>query len=133
MYKTTLIRLIQQTDETTSNTEHMEKRSVSQEKLLEQQFHDLLLELKQGKQDEYFFPGRILYSRRRIHSFSTSQGNIWVLPLPIYTQQTPDYTKPISPPHLENDFLTYSGATLNLLKNDTWNENKEYHKIQLKE
>ena len=59
MYKTTLIRLIQQTDETTSNTENMEKRSVSQEKLLEQQFHDLLLELNQGKQDEYFFPGRM--------------------------------------------------------------------------
>ena len=54
MYETTLFHLNQQTDKTTSNTEHMKKRSVSQEKLLEQQFHDLFLELNQGKQDEYF-------------------------------------------------------------------------------
>ena len=40
--------------------------------------------------------------------------------------------KTISPPHLEIDFLIDSGATLNVLKNKTWNEIEKYHKIQLK-
>ena len=60
------------------------------------------------------------------------KNNIWVLPLTIYTQQTHDHKRTISPPHLEIDFLLDSGVTLNLLKTDTWNQIKEYHKIQLK-
>ena len=35
-------------------------------------------------------------------------------------------------PHLEIDFLLDSGATLCTLNTDTWNEIKEYHKLQLK-
>ena len=38
----------EQTDDTTSNTEHMETQSVSEEQLLEQQINDLFLELNQG-------------------------------------------------------------------------------------
>ena len=55
-----------------------------------------------------------------------------MLPLTIYTQQTPDHTKTISPPHLEVDFLIDSGTTLNILNNDTWNAIKGYHKLPLK-
>ena len=43
------------------------------------------------------------------------KSNIWVLPLTIYTQQTFDHTKTVSPPHLQIDFLVDSGATLNVL------------------
>ena len=50
----------------------------------------------------------------------------------MYTPQTPDPKRTISPPHLEIDFLLDSGATLNILNNETWNEIKEYHKLQLK-
>ena len=50
----------------------------------------------------------------------------------MYTQQTPDHTKTISPPHLELEFLIDSGTTLNIFNNETWNEIKEYHKLQLK-
>ena len=46
----------------------------------------------------------------------------------MYTQQTPDYTKTISPPYLEVEFLLDSGATLNVLN---LNEIKEYYKLQL--
>ena len=50
----------------------------------------------------------------------------------IYTQQTPDYKKTISPPHLEIGFLLDSAATLNVINTDTWTEIKKYHKLQLK-
>ena len=50
----------------------------------------------------------------------------------MYTQQTPDHTKATFPPHLEIDFPLESGATLNILNNDTWNGIKEYCKLQLK-
>ena len=50
----------------------------------------------------------------------------------MYTPQTPDPKRTISPPHLEIDFLLDSGTTLNILNNDTWIEIKEYHKLQLK-
>ena len=50
----------------------------------------------------------------------------------MYTPQTPDPKRTISPPHLEIDFLLDSGAILNILNNGTWNETKEYHKLQLK-
>ena len=59
--------------------------------------------------------------------FTSCKSNIWLLPLTIYIQQTPDHTKTIWPPHLEIDFLFDSGASLNVLNNDTWNEIKEYH------
>ena len=55
-----------------------------------------------------------------------------VLPLTMYTPQTPDPKRTISPTPLEIDFLLDSGATLNILNNETWNEIKEYHKLQLK-
>ena len=54
------------------------------------------------------------------------------LPLTIYTQQTPDHTKTVSPPRLEINFLLDSGAVLNVLNNDAWNEIREHHKLQLK-
>ena len=50
----------------------------------------------------------------------------------MYTQQSPDSKRTISPPHLEIDFFLDSGVTLNILNNDTWNEIKEYHQLQLK-
>ena len=50
----------------------------------------------------------------------------------MYTQQTTDHTKTISPPPLETDFLLDSGATLNILISDNSNEIKKYHKLQLK-
>ena len=40
----------------------------------------------------------------------------------MYTQQTPDHTRTEFPPHLEIDFELDSGATLNVLNNNTWNE-----------
>ena len=43
-----------QTENTTSNTEKADTSNVSEETLLEQQFNDLLLELNQDTQDEYF-------------------------------------------------------------------------------
>ena len=67
------------------------------------------------------------------YALSTScKNNKWVLPLTIYTQQTPDHKKTISPPHLEIDFLLDSGATIYILNTENWNEIKEYHKLQLK-
>ena len=50
----------------------------------------------------------------------------------IYTQQTTDHKKTISPPHLEKDFLLDTGATLNILNTDTWNKINEYHNLQIK-
>ena len=55
-----------------------------------------------------------------------------VSPLAKYAQQTPDHTKTSPPPHLEIDFLIYSGATFIVLNNDTWNEIKKYQKSQSK-
>ena len=66
-------------------------------------------------------------------SLSTScRNNIWVLPLTVYTQQTLDHKRTISPPHLEIEFSLDSGATLYILNTDTLNEIKEYHKFQRK-
>ena len=63
------------------------------------------------------------------YTLSTScKSNIWLLPLTKYTKQTPDHTKTVSPLYPETDFLKDSGATPNILNNDTWNENEEYHK-----
>ena len=50
----------------------------------------------------------------------------------MHTQETPDQKKTISPPHLEIDFLLDSSATLIIINTDTWNEIKEYLKLQLK-
>ena len=41
-------------DNTASNTESTDTSNVSEETLLEQQFNDLILELSQDTQDEYF-------------------------------------------------------------------------------
>ena len=46
----------------------------------------------------------------------------WILPMYQYNKIEQDFTK--QRPILEIDFLLYSGATLNLLKEDTWNEIK---------
>ena len=49
------ILLVQeQIDDTMSNAKNTETQNVSEEKLLEQQFNDLLLELNQDAQDKYF-------------------------------------------------------------------------------
>ena len=115
-----------------SNTENTDTQTVSEETLVEQQFNDLLLELNQDNQDEYFNCQEKCNNLTEEYILSTlCKRNIWVLPLTIYTQQTIDHTKTISPPHLEVDFLLDSGATFNVLNNDTRNEIKEYHKLQL--
>ena len=44
----------EQTDDTMSITENTDTQKVSEEQHLEQQFNDLLLELNQDAQDNYF-------------------------------------------------------------------------------
>ena len=91
------------------------------------------MEFNQDTQDEYFNCQEECNTPTEKYILSTSCTRyIWVLPLTIYTQHTPDHTKKISPPHLEIDFLLDSGATLNILNNDTWNKIKEYHSLRLK-
>ena len=107
----------EQSDNTTSNTEKTDTPIVSEEIHLEQQFTYLLLELNQDTQDEYFNCQEECNTVTEECILSTScKSNIWVLPLKIYTQQTPNHKKTISPPHLEIDFLLDSSATLNILK-----------------
>ena len=116
-----------------SITENAETRNVSEEKLLEQQLNDSLLELNQDTQHKYFNCQDECNTLTEEKILPTSnKSKIWVLPHTIYKQQTLDYRKTVSPPHLEIDFLLDSGATLIVLNNDTWNEIKEYHKLQLK-
>ena len=123
----------EQPDNTKSNTKNTDTPIVSEETLLEQQFIDLPLELNQDTQDEYLNCQEYCNTLTEEYVLSTScKNNIWVLPLTIYTQQTFDHKKTISASHLEIDFLLDSGATLNILNTDTWNETKEYHKLQLK-
>ena len=111
----------EQSDNTTSNTESGDTSNVSKETLLEQQFNHLLLELNQDTQDEYFncqYKCNTLTEAQILSTFF--KNHMRILPLTIYTQQTPDHKKTISPPHLEIYFLLDSGATLQLVK--------EYHK-----
>ena len=116
-----------------SNTENADTQNVLEEKLLEQQFNDLLIELNPNDQYEYFNCQEKFNTLTEEYILSTScKSYIWLLPLTIYTQQTLDYTKTVSPPHLKINFLLDSGATLNVLNNETWNEIKEYFKLQLK-
>ena len=116
-----------------SYTENTDTQNVSEETLLEQQINDLLLELNQDNQDEYFNCQEEFNTLTEEHILSTScKSNIWVLPLTIYTQQTLDHTKTISSPHLEIDFLLDSSATPKVLNHDNRKEIKEYHKRQLK-
>ena len=123
----------EQSDNTTLNTENTDTPKVSEETLLEQQFNDLRLELNQDTQDEYFNCQEKCNTLTEEYIFSTScKNNIWVLPLTIDTQQTPDHKKTISPPQLDIYYLLDSGARLNILNTDNWNEIKEYHKLQLK-
>ena len=123
----------EQTDSTTPNTEKTDTTNVSEETLLEQQFNYLLLKLNQDTQDEYFSCQEKCNTLTEDYILFTScKNNIWVLPLTIYTQQTLDHKRTISPPHLEMDFALDSAATLNILNTDTWNEIKENRKLQLK-
>ena len=117
------------TDNTTSNTENADSSNVSEETILEQQFNDLLSVLNQVTQDEYFNCQEEWDTLAEDYILSTScRKNIWVLPLTMYTQQTLDHERTISPPHPEIYSLLDSGATLNILNTDTWNEIKEYCK-----
>ena len=87
------------------------------------------MELNQETKDEYFNCQEECNILTEEYTLSTScKSNIWVLRPTIYTQQTPDHTKTVPPPHLEIDFLLDSGATFIVLNNDTWNEIKEYQK-----
>ena len=104
-----------------------------QMKHVEHQFNELLLELNNDTQDECFNSQEDCNTLTEEYLLSSScKNNIWLLPLTINSQQTPDYKKKISPTHLEIDFLSDSGATLNILNTDTWNKIKEYHRLQLK-
>ena len=85
-----------QTDNTMSNTENTETQNVSEEQLLEQQINDLLLELNQDIQ-KYFYCQEEFNTLTEEYILSAScTSNIWVLPLTIYIQQTPDHTKSFS-------------------------------------
>ena len=106
----------------------MEAQSISEEQL----FIDLRSALNQDIQDKCFVCQNKFYTlTEKYVLYISSKSNFWVLPLTIFTKQTLDHTKTISPPHLEINFLD-SGATFNVLNNDTWNEIKEYHKLQSK-
>ena len=123
----------EQPDDTTSHTEKNENQSVSEETLQEQQFNYLILELNQDTHEEYFNCQEECNTLTEEYILSTScKSNIWVIPLTIYTPQSPNTKRTISPPHLEIDFLLDNGDTLNILNNDTWNEIKEYHQLKLK-
>ena len=101
----------EQTDDTTSHTEINETQNVSDETLLAQQFNDSLLELNQDTKDEYFNCQEECNTLTEEYILSTlSKSNICVLPLTMYTRQTPDPKRTISPPLLEIDFLLDSGA-----------------------
>ena len=81
--------MIEYSDNTMSNTESIDTTIVSEETLLEQQLNDLLLELNQGTQDEYFPCKEECNTLTEENILSTScKNNIWVLRLTIYTQQT---------------------------------------------
>ena len=75
-----------QTDDTTSKAEYTETQNVSEEQYLEQQFNEVLLELNQDIQDEYFNCQEECNTLTEEYILSTScRSNIWVLPLRIYT------------------------------------------------
>ena len=83
-----------QTDDTMSNTEKTETQNVSEEHILEQQFNVLLLILNRDTQDEYSNCQEKCNTLTEEYILSTScKSNVWVLPLTIYTQQTPNHTK----------------------------------------
>ena len=110
-------------ENTTSNTENTKTQNVSEEHLLEQQFNALLLEINQETQDKNFNCQEECNTLTEEYFLTTScKSNVLVFPLTLYTQQTPDHTKTVSPPHLEIDFITDSGATFNNLNNDSVNE-----------
>ena len=110
-----------QADDKTSHTEHNRSRNVSRELFLEQQFNDLLLELNQEIQDEYFKCQEECNLLTEKHNFSAScKSKIGALPLRLYTKESSDQTGTISPPHIEIDFLMDSGATLTVLNYDAW-------------
>ena len=75
------------------NTENTKTQNVSEEQLLEQQFNDFFLELYQDTQDEYFNYQEECNTLIEDYIFTTScKSNVWVLPLTLYTQQTPNHT-----------------------------------------
>ena len=124
----------EQTDETSSNTEQTETQNVSQEQFLEQQFKDLLLELKQDTQDEYFRrqEEKNTHTKEYIHS-TMCKANIWCNHLQSLHNRPPDTrTHKFSHHFWKLIFLIDSEALLKVLNNDTWNEIKEYHKLELK-
>ena len=97
----------EQTDNTISHTDNENTQNVSEETLLEQQSNDLLLELNQDNQDEYFNCQEECNALTEEYILSTfCKSNIWVQSLTIYTQQTPDHKKTVSPPRFEIDFFT---------------------------
>ena len=123
----------EQTDDTTSPREKNDSQNVSEETLLEQHFNDLFLELNQDTQEEYFNCQQEGNTLTEEYILSTpGKSNISVLSLTMYTPQSPDPRRTISPPHLGIDFLLNSDATLIILNNDTWNEIKEYHQLTFK-
>ena len=90
------------------------------------------MELNQDTQDEYFNRQEECNTLSEEFILSIScKTNLWLLPLAIFSQQTSDYPKTISPAHLEIDFLIDPRATLDVLNNE-WNEIIEYHNLQLK-
>ena len=81
-----------------SNTENSEIQNVSEEKILKEQFNDLLLELNQKIQDNCQ-EDCITLTEEYILSTS-NKSNICALPLTIYTQQTFDHKRTVSLPQL---------------------------------
>ena len=72
--------LDQEQNNNTSHTENTDTTDVSEETLVEQQFNDLLLELKQDTQSEYFNCQEECNTHRRIHSLYFLQKQHMVTP-----------------------------------------------------
>ena len=92
----------------------------------------MILKLNQDEQDEYFNCQEEFNTLTEEYSFTTScKSKLWLLLLTIYTQQTVDQTRTISPTHIEIDFLIDPGATFNVLNMELGTTLKN-HNILLK-
>ena len=85
------------------------------------------MELNQDTRDQYFNCQEECNTLTEVYILSTAaKSNILVLPQTMHTKQTLDHKKTVSPPHLEIDFLLDSGASQNVLNNDTLSEIQKY-------
>ena len=120
----------EQMAETTSITEHTETQIVSKDQLLEQQFNDLFLELKIHQMIILTDRKNVMLSLKNtpfLHCAKIKLGyyqHIHNRHL-ILKEEFPHH-------HLKLTFFIDSGAILNALNNETWNDIREFYKLQLR-